>query len=150
MKVLSQLQLWTTPLWLILMVIPFVYLVVSHPSSIDQFFAYTGKNGHGGFNLGFTLLAAGVCLSLIAQIAEQIDYLRFMPPRTPENSRSWWTWTLLAGPGWVIFGAIKQIIGLFLAVYIIFPTLLTRRRSPTSRCISSSRSTATSCRAGSR
>ncbi len=26
---------------------------------------------------------------------------------------------LLAGPGWVIFGAIKQIIGLFLAVYII-------------------------------
>ena len=28
------------------------------------------------------LLAAGVCLSLIAQIAEQIDYLRFMPPKT--------------------------------------------------------------------
>ena len=26
---------------------------------------------------------------------------------------------LLAGPGWVIFGAIKQVIGLFLAVYII-------------------------------
>src|ERR1700730_6828204 len=119
MKVLSQLQLWTTPLWLILMVIPFVYLVVSHPSSIDQFVAYAGKDGHGGFNLGFTLLAAGVCLSLIAQIAEQIEYLRFMPPRTPENSRGWWTWMLLAGPGWVIFGAIKQIIGLFLAVYII-------------------------------
>src|ERR1700738_4568931 len=89
MKVLSTLQLWTTPLWLILLVIPFVYLVVSHPSSIDQFFAYAGKDGHSGFNLGFTLLAAGVCLSLIAQIAEQIDYLRFMPPGTPENSRSW-------------------------------------------------------------
>jgi purine-cytosine permease-like protein len=26
---------------------------------------------------------------------------------------------VLAGPGWVIFGAIKQVIGLFLAVYII-------------------------------
>ena len=26
---------------------------------------------------------------------------------------------VLAGPGWVVFGAIKQIIGLFLAVYII-------------------------------
>ena len=37
------------------------------------------------------MLAAGVCLSLIAQIAEQIDYLRFMPPRTPENARRWWT-----------------------------------------------------------
>ena len=65
------------------------------------------------------MLAAGVCLSLIAQIAEQIDYLRFMPPRTPENSRRWWRAVILAGPGWVIFGAIKQVIGLFLAVYII-------------------------------
>lgn len=119
MKVLSQLQLWTTPLWLILMVAPFVYLVVSHPESIDQFFAYGGKDRHGAVNLGSTLLAAGVCLSLIAQIAEQIDYLRFMPPRTGENSRGWWRWMLLAGPGWVIFGALKQIIGLFLAVYLI-------------------------------
>ncbi|MBI3214727.1 MAG: hypothetical protein HYZ38_12945 [Mycobacterium sp.] len=118
MKVLSTLQVWTTPLWLILMVAPFVYLVVSHPESVGQFFAYQGENGVTGFDLGSTLLAAGVCLSLIAQIAEQIDYLRFMPPRTPENSRSWWTWMILAGPGWVIFGAIKQIVGLFLAVYL--------------------------------
>src|SRR6478609_8074648 len=119
MKVLSTLQVWTTPLWLILMVAPFVYLVISHPESVNAFFAYQGEQGNGATNLGSILLAAGVCLSLIAQIAEQIDYLRFMPPRTPEKSRSWWTWMILAGPGWVIFGAIKQVIGLFLAVYII-------------------------------
>jgi purine-cytosine permease-like protein len=119
MKVLSTLQVWTTPLWLILMVAPFVYLVVTHPDSVGAFFAYQGEEGKGGFNIGYTLLAAGVCLSLIAQIAEQIDYLRFMPPRTPENKRSWWTWMILAGPGWVFFGAIKQIVGLFLAVYLI-------------------------------
>ena len=119
MKVLSTLQVWTTPLWLVLMVAPFVYLVVSHPESVGQFFAYQGENGGQGFDLGSTLLAAGVCLSLIAQIAEQNDYLRFMPPKTPENKRSWWTWMFLAGPGWVIFGAIKQIVGLFLAVYLI-------------------------------
>jgi len=118
MKVLSTLQVWTTPLWLILMVLPFVYLVVSHPDSVSTFFDYRGENNEGT-NLGSMLLAAGVCLSLIAQIAEQIDYLRFMPPKTPENSRRWWTAMLLAGPGWVIFGAIKQVIGLFLAVYII-------------------------------
>ncbi|MEY8014528.1 hypothetical protein [Mycobacterium servetii] len=120
MKVLSQLQVWTTPLWLVLMVAPFVYLVISHPESVGEFFGYTGKYGRSGFDLGSSLLAAGVCLSLIAQIAEQIDYLRFMPPRTPQNSRSWWTWMLLAGPGWVVFGAVKQIVGLFLAVYLIF------------------------------
>jgi purine-cytosine permease-like protein len=119
MKVLSTLQVWTTPLWLILMVAPFVYLVVTHPESVSEFFTYQGENGKGGFNLGSTLMAAGVCLSLIAQIAEQNDYLRFMPPQTPENKRSWWTWLILAGPGWVFFGAIKQIVGLFLAIYLI-------------------------------
>jgi len=119
MKVLSTLQVWTTPLWLILMVAPFVYLVVSHPESVSQFFAYAGESGKAGFDLGSTLLAAGVCLSLIAQIAEQNDYLRFMPPLTPENKRNWWTWLILAGPGWVFFGAIKQVVGLFLAVYLI-------------------------------
>jgi purine-cytosine permease-like protein len=56
---------------------------------------------------------------VIAQIAEQIDYLRFMPARTEENKRKWWTAVLIAGPGWVLFGALKQIAGLFLAVYLI-------------------------------
>ena len=119
MSLLSKLQLWTTPLWLVLMVLPFVYLLVSHPESVSTFFAYQGEEGAGTPSLGSVMLAAGVCLSLIAQIAEQIDYLRFMPPKTPENSRRWWTATVLAGPGWVIFGAAKQVVGLFLAVYLL-------------------------------
>src|ERR1700754_4382634 len=119
MSLLSKLQVWTTPLWLVLMVLPFASLLITHPDSVGSFFAYQGQNGQGAPSLGSVMLAAGVCLSLIAQIAEQIDYLRFMPPRTPENSRRWWTAMILAGPGWVIFGAIKQVIGLFLAVYII-------------------------------
>src|SRR3954467_13749612 len=119
MKVLSTLQVWTTPLWLVLMVLPFAYLLIDHPDSVRAFFDYQGEEGKGGASLGSVMLAAGVCLSLIAQIAEQIDYLRFMPPKTPENSRKWWTAMVLAGPGWVFFGAVKQIVGLFLAVYII-------------------------------
>jgi purine-cytosine permease-like protein len=118
MKALSKLQVWTTPLWLLLMIVPMVYLLISHPDSVATFFAYGGEHREG-VSLSSALLAAGVCLSLIAQIAEQIDYLRFMPPRTPENSRRWWTAMILAGPGWVVFGAIKQVIGLFLAVYLI-------------------------------
>lgn len=119
MKVLSKLQIWTTPIWLLLMVAPFAYLVISDPDSINDFLAYRGEEGTGTPNIGYILMAAGVCLSLIAQIAEQIDYLRFMPPRTPANARTWWTWTILAGPGWVVFGAIKQVVGLFLAVYLL-------------------------------
>jgi hypothetical protein len=81
-------------------------------------------------------LAAGVCLSLIAQIAEQIDYLRFMPPRTPKNARRWWTAVVLAGPGWVIFGAAKQVVGLFLPS-TSSRTWPTAPPWPTSRCTSS-------------
>src|SRR5215210_5989702 len=59
MKALSTLQVWTTPLWLVLMVIPFGYLLISHPESIDAFFAYRGEKGVQGFDIGSTLLAAG-------------------------------------------------------------------------------------------
>ncbi|WP_142130941.1 purine-cytosine permease family protein [Arthrobacter sp. SLBN-83] len=119
MNTLAKLQVWTTPLWLLLMVVPVGYLLISHPESIDSFFAYSGATGDGGPNLASVMLAAGVCLSLMAQIAEQIDYLRFMPPRTPANRGAWWRAVILAGPGWVIFGAIKQIVGLFIAIYLI-------------------------------
>ena len=65
------------------------------------------------------MLGAGICLSLIMQIGEQIDYLRFMPAKTKENSKSWWIAVISAGPGWVILGAIKQIIGAFLGFYLL-------------------------------
>ncbi|GAA4641562.1 allantoin permease [Gordonia humi] len=124
MKALAKLQVWTTPLWLIMMVGPLVYLLVAHPDAVGDFFAFSGVDADGaprgeGVSLAGIMLCAGVCLSLIAQIAEQIDYLRFMPPKTPDNTRRWWTAVLVAGPGWVVFGAIKQIVGLFLAVYLI-------------------------------
>ncbi|QNH96653.1 hypothetical protein GP473_08305 [Corynebacterium anserum] len=118
MKFLAKLQSWTNPLWLVMMILPMAYLVIKEPQSVNTFLSYTGEN-HSPVSFAAMVLAAGVCLSLTAQIAENIDYLRFMPPKTPENSRAWWTAVIMGGPGWVILGAIKQIIGVFLAVYII-------------------------------
>ncbi|MFG2138388.1 purine-cytosine permease family protein [Streptomyces sp. NPDC048650] len=118
MKALSTLQVWTTPIWLLLMVGPLLYLIGTDPGTVDRFLSYTG-GGDGGIDTASVLLGAGVCLSLIAQIGEQIDYLRFMPPKTPQNRRSWWTAVVMAGPGWVVLGAVKQAIGVFLAVYIL-------------------------------
>ncbi|WP_328792494.1 MULTISPECIES: purine-cytosine permease family protein [unclassified Streptomyces] len=119
MKALSKLQVWTTPIWLLLMVGPLVYLVAEDPGTVDRFLAYPGTDGDGAVNTASVMLGAGVCLSLIAQIGEQIDYLRFMPPKTGANKRTWWTAVIMAGPGWVVLGALKQAIGVFLAVYII-------------------------------
>ncbi|MFB7268191.1 purine-cytosine permease family protein, partial [Streptomyces nojiriensis] len=85
----------------------------------DRFLAYSGTDGDGAVNTASVMLGAGVCLSLIAQIGEQIDYLRFMPPKTEANKRTWWTAVVMAGPGWVVLGALKQAIGVFLAVRVI-------------------------------
>ncbi|MEU5213007.1 allantoin permease [Streptomyces sp. NPDC020742] len=119
MKALSTLQVWTTPLWLLLMVGPLAYLVATDPGTVHRFLSYAGTDGDVGLGAAPVLLGAGVCLSLIAQIGEQIDYLRFMPPKTAANRRSWWTAVVMAGPGWVVLGALKQAIGLFLAVYVL-------------------------------
>ncbi|WP_406179475.1 purine-cytosine permease family protein [Streptomyces sp. NBC_01006] len=119
MKALSTLQVWTTPIWLLLMAGPLVYLIANDPGTVDRFLAYPGTNGDGAVNTASVMLGAGVCLSLIAQIGEQIDYLRFMPPKTEANKRTWWTAVVMAGPGWVVLGALKQAIGVFLAVHII-------------------------------
>lgn len=118
MKVLAKLQSWTNPLWLLLMVTPLLYLVIADPDSVRRWLAYEGTGG-AGMSTAAVMLGAGVCLSLMGQIGEQIDYLRFMPPRTAANRRTWWTATVLAGPGWVVFGALKQAIGVFMAVYVL-------------------------------
>ncbi|RKR07557.1 purine-cytosine permease-like protein [Kushneria sinocarnis] len=118
MKALSTLQVWTSPIWLILMFGPVLWLIHRDPGMVSTWLAFDGDSGRG-VNLAEVMLGAGVALSLMAQIGEQVDYLRFMPTRTAENRRAWWAGVLAAGPGWVILGALKQAIGAFLAVYIV-------------------------------
>ncbi|ALA66688.1 purine-cytosine permease family protein [Corynebacterium lactis] len=117
MKLLQKVQTATNPLWLVMMVLPLGYLVIRHPESVENFLSYQGNSG--GTNLAGMMASAGVCLALAAQIAENIDYIRFMPPKTKDNAVAWWVSVLMSGPGWVIFGAAKQIIGVFLAVYVL-------------------------------
>ena len=59
--------------------------------------------------------AATVAFSMMAQIGEQVDFLRFMPDKTPTNNIRWWCAMIAGGPGWVIFGAVRQILGALLA-----------------------------------
>lgn len=119
MKALTKLQVWTTPFWLILMFVPVLYLLIQQPELLTQFSSYNGQNAWPAYDLAAIMLGAGICLALIMQIGEQIDYLRFMPAKTEKNSLSWWIAVISAGPGWVILGAIKQIIGAFLGFYLL-------------------------------
>ena len=116
MGALAKVQAWTQPVWIIGMVLPFIVLAVEAPGSWGAFSSFTGTEGaEPGFSWIAFGLGTGVALSLIAQIGEQADYLRFMPARTEANKRRWNLAVLAAGPGWVIIGAAKQLGGAFLA-----------------------------------
>ena len=120
MTLLAKFQMWTQPLWFALIALPFIAIAVQDPGSFSSWTNYGGEEGTGsGFNLLAFGAAAGVALSLIAQIGEQADYLRFMPQKTGQNGFRWWAAVLSAGPGWVVLGALKQIGGAFLAFYLI-------------------------------
>ncbi|MGW6832041.1 purine-cytosine permease family protein [Streptomyces sp. NPDC054949] len=116
MGALAKVQAWTLAIWLIGLVLPFLVLAFHAPGSWGAFADFGGTEGAGsGFSwIGFGF-GTGIALSLIAQIGEQADYLRFMPAKTPANSRRWNLAVLAAGPGWVIIGAAKQLGGAFLA-----------------------------------
>lgn len=119
MTALSKLQVWTQPIWLVLMLAPFVAIAIMDPGKYAQWTSFAGNSPTGaGFSLIGVGLGAGVALSLIAQIGEQVDYLRFMPDKTPRNAGRWWAAVLSAGPGWVVLGALKQLGGAFLAFYV--------------------------------
>ncbi|MBO9533911.1 MAG: hypothetical protein J7513_13150 [Solirubrobacteraceae bacterium] len=119
MTLLSKLQVATQPLWLIGMFLPFIVIAFKDGGAFGDFTGWNGTGDQSGFSMLALGAAAGVALSLIAQIGEQVDYLRFMPTKTKENSRAWWTAVIAAGPGWVVLGALKQLGGAFLAFWII-------------------------------
>lgn len=114
MTLLAKLQVWTQSIWLIGMFAPWFAVLIKDPTAFSTWTSFAGKSPSGnGFDILLCAAGAGVALSLIAQIGEQVDYLRFMPDLTEENKGKWWTAVLAAGPGWVILGAWKQWAGAF-------------------------------------
>ena len=119
-RFISKFQLLTQPVWLLLMILPYFFVFYKEPEILNSFLTLKGSVSlNSEFNIYYFGLATGVSFSLISQIGEQVDYLRFMPDLTRENRIRWWTYVLLAGPGWIILGFLKQIGGIFFAALII-------------------------------
>lgn len=113
---ISRMQLWTQPVWLILLITPYIAIAMHEPNAIpvakDYFWiAVTGQ----GFNWLLFGSATTVAFSMVAQIGEQVDFLRFMPEKTEKNKWRWWLATISAGPGWILFGMLRQLGGALLA-----------------------------------
>ncbi len=66
-------------------------------------------------------------LSLLPQIGEQVDYLRFLPVKTKTNRRRWWLALVLTGPGWVLMGSFKLLTGSFLTFLALQHGISTER-----------------------
>ena len=117
---ISRLQMWTQPIWLVMLVVPFVYVLARDPGAFSGVVHYAGEKAlSSGFDLHLFGAALTVGIALITQMGEQADYLRFMPQRTQANRISWWLGVLAGGPGWVVLGVLKMLGGALLAYLAI-------------------------------
>ena len=115
-SVISRLQMWTQPLWLVMLVVPFVYVLMHDPGAFAGVVHYGGESGRGSaFDLLLFGSALTVGIALITQMGEQADYLRFMPASAPGRRGRWWLGVLVGGPGWVVLGVLKMLGGALLA-----------------------------------
>src|SRR3954451_15058430 len=118
---ISRFQAWTQPFWLTLHLLPFVFIAATDMPSFTEWTQFRGIEERGGapFNLTLFGLASTVVFSLVAQIGEQVDFLRFLPARGKTKRATWWLSCLAAGPGWIVPGALKLLAGSFLAVLAV-------------------------------
>src|SRR6201985_3483805 len=119
---ISRFQLWTQPLWIVLHIVPFAAIAVANPHSFAEWTKFAGEHGNPDGHLDLFLFgaAASVVFSLVAQIGEQVDFLRFLPrDRRTTSRKAWWIAMLSAGPGWIVLGSLKLLGGSFLAYFAL-------------------------------
>jgi signal transduction histidine kinase/DNA-binding response OmpR family regulator/purine-cytosine permease-like protein len=117
---ISRFQAWTQPWWLLLHILPFVFVWWKNPSVLADWPTFAGRLGDASGQFDWLLFgaASSVVFSLIVQIGEQVDFLRFLPRDTTSSKNGkavWWVALIGAGPGWIILGALKMLAGSFLA-----------------------------------
>ena len=110
MTAISRFQKATQAIWLVLGLLPFAAIALTEPGAFAQWLSAPDE--------GVSLLALGgaigVLCALTLQIGEQVDYLRFLPPRETTTAPRWWGSLLMAGPGWILIGGLKILMGSFL------------------------------------
>ena len=127
-SVISRFQVWTQPLWLVMMVVPFGAVAVMAPETFTNVVRYGGESGAGArFDWHLFGAALTVGIALITQMGEQADYLRFMPAKEKGKGLRWWAGVLAGGPGWVLLGVVKMLGGAVLAYLAISHMVPTER-----------------------
>lgn len=118
MRAISGFHAVTQPLWLVLQLAPVLWLAL-HGPSLAAWKAWTGLGEETAPSLVGFGLSLSILLSLLPQIGEQVDYLRFLPPVERIGRRRWWAAMLAGGPGWALIAAMKQLLGALLALLLV-------------------------------
>ena len=113
---INKVQAITQPIWLILLLFPWIFVWWKQPQLLEQSMQFVGITSHStAFNLTYFGAACTLLFVFVIQIGEQADYLRFLPPRE-QHPRSWLLAVFLGGPSWIIFGFVKILMGMLLMV----------------------------------
>lgn len=120
MRTISRFQWATQPLWIVLQLAPAVYLLWLGPDVVSSWVLFTGQStGLSGLDLVPFGFAFSTLLSLMPQIGEQADYLRFLPQPNGHRDRRWLAAVIIGGPGWAIIGGLKLLLGALLVSYAV-------------------------------
>ena len=141
---ISRFQILTQPFWIILNILPFLFIAYIDWSAFGEWIAFTGidpqthvphpPSSHWLDSVSLISIgaASAVILALMAQIGEQVDFLRFLPAEEMSRKRHRFA-LFLAGPGWVVLGAPKMLAGSFLAVLALTAGISAEHASEPSR-----------------
>ncbi|HEY0315799.1 MAG TPA: ATP-binding protein [Sphingomonas sp.] len=121
MRAITRMQVLTQPLWLALQFGPLAYVLIRSHGALSAWTHFTGQLGarDGSVDLLLFGMAFSTILSLLPQIGEQADYLRFLPGAKPGRRGRWWAAVLAGGPGWTFLGGLKIATGSFLALFAL-------------------------------
>ncbi len=111
---IGRLQVSTQPVWLLLNTVPLIGVLLLHPGWVSQWTLFQAA-GVEKFDIRAAGAAGSIIFVLICQTAEQVDFLRFLPPHRTGRDRGWWLAMLVAGPGWIVIDVAKLVAGSLLA-----------------------------------
>jgi purine-cytosine permease-like protein len=121
MSFLAKFQAWTWPVWAALLALPLAFVAAFGHHGIGSWLSYGGlhaKPSAGGLISAPAIgLAAAALMSLLAQIGEQADYVRFMPEPGTASPGGLKFWTFMSGPGWALIFLVTFTLGSYLTSY---------------------------------
>ena len=120
---ISRLQAWTQPIWIVLLLLPYAWRSPSQGAGglRDQFTSLARHASRAAARFRSADVRRGRDGGVLARGADRrAGRLPAVPARDAReaNRGRWWTAVMVAGPGWVVPGMLKMVGGAFLAFLV--------------------------------